>query len=261
MNNNSNEVREILARLREPFPAHLHHERDLPGGGKWFFIKWQDIKDRLDEVCPDWQVEYGTPVYLDKYCVVSCTLTIAGIKRQALGNAEIEVLSRSGKDMSRGTPVERSLADAFKNAAEAFGVAAYLDEQSEDKRKFTIRYLQKQGDGRGVQVARDNGMIPGNLPTAEQKRDRARAEQADLEARRTTATATAITEPQRKRLWAIAKTEGGFTDAGFKRLVEGCGFASSTQITTNKYNEICDRAKDPSQAAIYNQEPEDAIAS
>jgi hypothetical protein len=165
---------EIINRLKEPFPPELHVERDLPGGGKWFYVTWQRIRERLDDVCPEWRIEYGTPFYLDKYCVVSCKLTIAGISREALGNAEIELLSKTGKDMSRGTAIERALADAFKNAAEAFGVCRYLDEQSKDKREFTIRYLQAKGDGRGVKVAAENGWLPGNLnPEATEARKRA----------------------------------------------------------------------------------------
>lgn len=166
---------EIIERLKQPFPPDLHAERDLPGGGKWFYVSWQHVRERLDEVCPDWRVEYGTPFYLDKYCVVSCKLTIAGISREALGNAEIELLSSKGKDMSRGTAIERAIADAFKNTAEAFGVCRYLDEQSKDKREFTMRYLQSKGDGRGVKVAAENGWLPGNL-SAEAKEKRQRAE-------------------------------------------------------------------------------------
>jgi len=70
-------------------------------------------------------------------------ITIARISREAVGNAKITQLSKSGNDMSRGTPIERAIADAFKNAAESFGVAAYLDDQ-----KFVIRYLKSKEDSR-----------------------------------------------------------------------------------------------------------------
>jgi hypothetical protein len=168
---------EILQALREPFPPELHQERDLPGGAKWFFIPWQAIRDRLDEVYPEWVVEYGMPEYLDKYCVVKCKLTIAGVSREALGNAEIELLSSKGKDMSRGTPVERAVADSLKNCAEAFGVAAYLDEQVKSKQEFLIRYLHKSGDGRALAAARENNWVGGSLATKEQKEERMKAEQ------------------------------------------------------------------------------------
>lgn len=50
--------------------------------------------------------------------------------------------------MNRGTAIERATADAFKIAAEAFGVGAYLDNQ-----EFVVKYLQSKGDGRGVRFA------------------------------------------------------------------------------------------------------------
>lgn len=248
---NTEEFREIIRRLKEPFEPSAHVERDLPGGGKWLYIPWQKIRERLDEVCPDWQEEYTTPVYLDKYCTIGCTITINGVSRQRWGNAEIELLSRNGRDMSRGTAIERAVADAFKSAAESFGVAAYLDEQSDDRRQFTIRYLHSKGDGRALKAAKENGWIEGNLPTASEKVQMREREKAQRRA-----PANVITDPQRTRLWAIAKNDGKFTEAGFKRLIQRFGFDSSKAITTDKYGEICDRAKDPTQAEIYNREPE-----
>lgn len=106
----NDEFRDIIRQLKEPFAPEDHEERDLPGGGKWFYVRWQKIRDRLDEVCPQWQESYTAPVYLDKYCTIGCTITINGVSRQRWGNAEIELLSRSGKDMSRGTPIERAVA-------------------------------------------------------------------------------------------------------------------------------------------------------
>ena len=143
--------REILRLLKEPFAPEQHQERDLPGGNRWFFIKWQDIRERLDEVCPDWEVDYSDPIYIDAYCTIKCTLTIAGIKRSAPGNGEIK--------NKRGTPIENAVADSFKNASEAFGVARYLDEQSKEAREFTVRYLHSKGDGRGKKRAIENGYL------------------------------------------------------------------------------------------------------
>jgi hypothetical protein len=162
-NPHAEEFQLILKQLREPFPPEDHAERDLPGGGKWLFVSWQKIRARLDQVCPDWAISYCTPQYLDKYCVVSCTITINGVSRQALGNAEIELLSRSGKDMSRGTPIERAIADAFKNAAESFGVCAYLDDQ-----KFVARYLRQAGDFRADKLQRDSRYAGSSQPAGRQ---------------------------------------------------------------------------------------------
>jgi len=144
-------IQEILNELKKPFPAADHRIRDLPGGKQWVYIKWQKIRDRLDLVCPDWQMHYSEPNYLGEYCHVRCRLTIAGVSREALGNAKIAEISSKGNDMSRGSPIERAIADAFKNAAESFGVGAYLDDQ-----EFVAKYLKSQGDNRGIALKQIN---------------------------------------------------------------------------------------------------------
>jgi hypothetical protein len=150
-------MKEIIAELKKPFPPAAHKERKLPGGDRWFYIPWQLIRDRLDEVCEEWECSYSQPFYLDHanpkkaLCCITCTISIEGHSRQGVGNAEIELISGSGKDMGRGTPVERAVADAFKNAAEAWGVGRYLDDQAE-----VTRLLQRSGDGRAVAFAAKN---------------------------------------------------------------------------------------------------------
>jgi hypothetical protein len=143
------EITEITDKLKQPFPAVDHEIRDLPGGKQWVYIKWQKVRARLNSVYPQWQVSYSDPNYVDEYCYVRCKLTIAGISREAVGNAKIQLLSRAGNDMSRGTPIERAIADAFKNAAESFGVGAYLDDQ-----QFVLRHLKKENDGRWYKLAK-----------------------------------------------------------------------------------------------------------
>lgn len=156
------DIREIITHLKTWFPPEAHKERDLPGGGRWFYIPWQLIRERFDEVCPDWQVSYSEPTYLGDYCSITCTITVQGISKQGVGNAEILLLSSSGKNMARGTPIERATADAFKNAAEAWGVGRYLDEQTDPKTKADfIRYMQRSGDGRAATFYHRN---EGNLP-------------------------------------------------------------------------------------------------
>jgi hypothetical protein len=155
-------IQNIIGQLKAWFPPEAHKERDLPGGGKWFYLSWQTIRERLDDICPDWQVSYSQPTYVGDYCTITCTLTIAGISRQGIGNAEIMLLSSTGKNMARGTPIERATADAFKNAAEAFGVGRYLDEQADPKTKADfVRYMQHSGDGRAADFHHRN---EGNLP-------------------------------------------------------------------------------------------------
>jgi hypothetical protein len=93
----------------------------------------------LNEVCPDWTVTYSDPVIAAEYVVIRCQLTIGGLTREGVGNDKAYPDKKT-----YGTPIERAIADAFKNAAEQFGVGAYLDNQD-----FVIRHLQQQGDGRG----------------------------------------------------------------------------------------------------------------
>lgn len=152
--NRASILKEITDKLKQPFPVAAHKERSLPGGGRWFYIPWQEIRNRLDEVYPAWEVAYSEPKYLGDYCHITCTIVIEKISRSAPGNAPIQLLSSSGKDMSRGTPVERAIADAFKNASEAWGVAQYLDDQA-----FVVKYMQSKGDMRGYKYATENNQI------------------------------------------------------------------------------------------------------
>jgi hypothetical protein len=135
------DIQAILNELKQPFPATDHKERVLPGGGRWFFLPWQKIRARLDQIAPEWQTAYSDPVIVGDYVIVRCRLTIAGITREGVGNDHAYP-----EKQTYGTPIERAIADAFKNAAEQFGIGAYLDDQ-----QFVIRHLQSQGDGRGVQ--------------------------------------------------------------------------------------------------------------
>lgn len=212
------EFREILKQLKEPFPPNQHQERKLPGEGKkWFFVTWQNIRERLDEVYPEWEVEWSKPEYVGQLCVITCTLTIAGVKRSAPGNAPLELISSRGKDMSRGTPVERAIADAFKNAAEAFGVCRYLDDQP-----FVIKYLQQKGDMRGYKFYQDN-------------------QQIDSGARGfSKAPARTITEKQQKRLWAIVK-ESALTNEDVKAIFSEFRLERTEQITSDKYDLVVNR--------------------
>jgi len=136
-------IEEATEKLRQPFSPEDHVIRDLPGGKKWVYIPWQKIRSRLHKACPDWQVSYSDPIYLEDHCCVRCKITIENVSREAIGNAKIQLISIAGKDMSRGTPIERAIADAFKNAAECFGVGAYLDDQ-----EYVVRYLHNKNDPR-----------------------------------------------------------------------------------------------------------------
>lgn len=235
---------EILPKLTAWFPPEAHQERELPkNAGIWYYVPWQAIRDRLNEVCPDnWTVTYDEPRYLDKYCFVSCTVTICGISRQAIGSAQIELISSKGNDMSRGNPLERAVADAFKNACEQFGIAAYLDEQTGDRAKFA-QYMHKHGNSKAVvQMQNEQRGHARPKPTATPKP----FGQAQ------TSASTLVKPAQVGRLWAIAKG-AKYTEAGVHKLIEAFGFSSVKEITMNVYDAICDKAKDPEYAEMFNK--------
>jgi hypothetical protein len=129
----------ILEKLKKPFAAEEHKDRDLPGGGRWFFIPWQRIRKRVNEVDPSWSVAYTDPIVAGDYVCIRCQLTICGITREGMGNDKAYPDKKT-----YGTPIERAIADSFKNAAEQFGVGAYLDSQD-----FVVKHLRSQGDNRG----------------------------------------------------------------------------------------------------------------
>ncbi|MEH1808541.1 hypothetical protein [Nostoc sp.] len=131
------ELRRIQFELKKPFPAKLHEFRELPGGGKkWVFLKWQTIRERLDEVAPEWISDYSEIQYLGNDAICRCGITILGVRKEAIASVPISITSSSGKEMSRGSAADRLAAESLKNTAEAWGVGRYLDDQV-----FTIRYL------------------------------------------------------------------------------------------------------------------------
>lgn len=164
-------TQDLIARLKEPFTVTEHKERKLPGGGRWFYIPWQTIRDRLEALFPlDWTATYSDPVVVGDYTVIRCQLTIllsqGGITREGVGNDKaFPELNQQGKSKTIGTPPERARADAFKGAAEEFGIGAYLDDQ-----KFVIRHMQTAGDSRAYKFAKENDWLDHGLPAANEGR-------------------------------------------------------------------------------------------
>lgn len=133
-------LNDFYPKLVARFEPAEHKKRKLPGGGEWWFVPWQTIRKRLNEVCVEgWSDAYSDITFTNGYCIVICTLTICGVSRQGVGSTPIETLNSEGKDTSYGDPIERAIADAFKNAAEQFGIAAYLDAQRDDSKKAAFR--------------------------------------------------------------------------------------------------------------------------
>lgn len=144
---------ELIEKLKAYFPANAYRDRKLQGGGKWFFLKWQTIRDRLDQVVPGWSCTYSDPLIVGDLVVIRCKMTIAGVTREGVGNSNAykeRTLEGQG-EYKFGSPVECAVADAFKNAAEQFGVGAHIDDQ-----KALAMYLKRYGDNRGVNYALKN---------------------------------------------------------------------------------------------------------
>lgn len=156
---------EIIAKLKKPFAPEDHKDREIGNKGQlWFYITWQKIRERVEEIDPNYLQKFDAPNYLGDYCYISCTLTIHGVSRQAIGNAKIELISKAGNNMERGNCIERAIADAFKNAAESFGVGAYLDDQN-----AVIKVLSAVGDSRAYKYARDQQQVSAGLPPVHSK--------------------------------------------------------------------------------------------
>lgn len=133
-------LNDIYPQLIAKFEPAEHQKRKLPGGGEWWFVPWQTIRKRLNDVCPEeWRDTYSDITFSNGYCIAICTLTICGVAHQGVGSTPIETLNAEGKDTSYGDPIERAIADAFKNACEQFGIAAYLDAQRDPAKKQAFR--------------------------------------------------------------------------------------------------------------------------
>lgn len=217
------EFSELYPDLIAPFAPEDHKDRKVPGGGKWFYLEHTTITDRLNQVCPgNWSDRYtlshqavdGDPIYF-------CELTICGVTRTGIGD-------KSNEDSNYGTPAQRSFRKAFTDAAERFGIGAYLDEQKKEKREFTIRYMHGKGDGRAVKTAAENGWTNGSLQkkelTDDERQSKAKAETDTIRQKATTRSNGVAKNPNLKRLedaagqtgvrWEDAKA--AIANAGFK---------------------------------------------
>ncbi|NEP61393.1 MAG: hypothetical protein F6K31_31320 [Symploca sp. SIO2G7] len=145
------EIRQIIEALKKPFLAEEHKERTLPGGDRWFYIPWEKYRERLDEVYPEWQVEYSDPVISGELIAIRCKITIAGISKEGVGNSTAFPEKTKSGNYKYGTPLEKACADAFKNAGENWGIARYISDQA-----FLTRWLHKNHDYRAVAFARKN---------------------------------------------------------------------------------------------------------
>jgi hypothetical protein len=256
------ELLDILPKLQDWFAVEDHRERTIKGGGRWYYVPHQSIRDRLNEVCPSqWSTAYDGPHMIDGEPIYHCHLTICGVTRTGIGD-------KSNEPSPYGTAAQRAFRKAFTDAAEQFGIGGYLDEQTSEKTKRSfIKYMQSQSsqssrlsqslsNGKAITVNQRQQVESGESPQPRQPRSVDASDQpfsktqADPEVQGN----EVITDAQRKRLYAIATQEGKYSDYGFRRLIEIRGFTSSRAITQVVYDELCDCAQNPELAAFYNQE-------
>ncbi len=97
---------ETIQKLKAFFLASEHKDRSLPGGGRWFYIPWQKIRDRLDECCSDWECEYGDPIRLpDGETAIRCKIKIEGCTREGVGTSAAAEFNEMGKRKGIGSPI------------------------------------------------------------------------------------------------------------------------------------------------------------
>lgn len=88
-----------------------------------------------------------------------CRLTICNVTREGIAdNKTFPEINKDGKEKIIGSPVVNASRHAFRDAAEQFGICAYLDEQQKAKEQF-IQYMRRSGDGRAYKLAHDNGWL------------------------------------------------------------------------------------------------------
>lgn len=124
-------LQQVIAELRKPFAIADHQEQVGTDGKKHFAIPWQKIRDRLDQVYPDWQVSYSDPLLVCDRLTVKCRIIVAGIAREATG------IGMNGLEPNP----EAATIEAFVNAAAKFGIGDYLKDA-----EFVSQYVQKPPD-------------------------------------------------------------------------------------------------------------------
>jgi hypothetical protein len=183
-------------------------------------------------------VDYSEIKIIEQQAFCKCGLTIADIRKEAYGDVPVAVLSSSGKDISRGSFGDRVVAEAFKNAAEQWGVARYLDDQ-----KFVISYLLDHADQLESRV---KGPLT-SLAAAH------KIQASDKPKKITTPTAPiltapiptapkepepSITEDQAKLLWSTARSKLNLSDNDVKSVLEQLDIAGTMAIPASQFNQV-----------------------
>lgn len=237
------ELRHIQVELKKPLPAKLHEVRELPGTDKkWVFLPWQAIRDRLDEIAPEWLIDHSEIQYMNNDAICRCGITILGVRKEAIASVPISLVSGKGKEMTRGSAADRLAAEAIKNAAETWGVGRYLDDQ-----KFTIEYLWEnkaqlsdQMNGELQVLIRQYKISNGMMPLLPQK---PKSEGGMLEAISGVSPRKTISDAQAKRLWAIASKELHLSENDVKAVFAEFKIEKTAEIAVADYDKVIERLR------------------
>ena len=253
------ELRHIQSELKKPFPANLHEVREIPGSNKkWVFLKWQIIRERLDEVAPDWMSDYSEIQYVGNDAICRCGIAILGVRKEAIASVTISAQSKAGNEMTRGSAADRLAAEGLKNAAECWGVGRYLDDQA-----FTIRYLWEQmselNDAMCGEVRRLSEQYkiqvvaaqPQNKPHPKQQSSSVR--EAKIPAFSAVTTATYDRTLLNAEIESLLKRKGITVEQAQNALFELFKVRSRQHLSDNQLAEFLDYLKSPKDFAIYKK--------
>jgi hypothetical protein len=102
-----------------------------------------------------------------------CRLTICGVTHEGIADSKtFPELNEDGKEKIIGSPVINASRHAFRDAAEQFGIGAYLDTQKAEREKF-IRYMSGKGNQTAYKAAQENGWVEGRTPQINRENERA----------------------------------------------------------------------------------------
>lgn len=227
----------IQSELREPLAANKHKVRDLPGTSKkWVYLPHQTIRERLDEVCPEWVIDYSEIQYFGNDAICRAAITILGVRKEAIASVPLSILSSNNKEMTRGSAADRLAAEAIRNSSEQWGIGRYLDDQ-----EFTIRYLWQHRHELSQEMQEEVQRLTTQYKIQQgfiKEPVRQKTEGSILHSMSGTNPGILISEKQCKRLWAIAKNELKLDDTTIKAVQQRYGFNKTEDITVDQYESV-----------------------
>ncbi len=223
INERQEQLKQIISELKKPLAPELHQIRDLPGGGKWVYVSWQAMRERIDQVCPDWTLDYSEITTIENQAFCKCGLTILGVRKEAFGNVTISVKSAQGKEMTRGSFGDRVVAEAFKNAAEQWGLCRYLDDQIN-----TVKYLLNHIDSLSEPNKRSLKLL---------------ANDYKINIRRSSTSVEKISDDEVRKIWSLVRTEFGLSNDEVKNTLESFKLNGTRDIPKTEYNRFIDKLR------------------